>query len=232
MRLHVIQHVPFEGPALIGDWAQERGHEVTTRLALAEEFPAPDSVDLLAVMGGPMGADEDAAYPWLRAEKRFVAEAIAAGCRVLGVCLGAQIVAEVIGGRVRRNDRREIGWYPVWPTEAGRAESLLSDWDGPRIVGHWHGDTFDLPAGLEALLSSEVTPNQGFVFDERVVGLQCHLEWTRDALAELADACAEELGDPNLPWSTTGERLLGEAPVHMPGCKQLLFGLLDRLAAR
>ena len=112
MRVHVIRQVPFEGPAAIAEWAAERGHEVTESLALLEEFPDPADVDFLVLMGGPMAADDEAANPWLHAEKRFAAAVIAAGRPVLGVCLGAQILAEVIGGTVRRNDVAEIGWYP------------------------------------------------------------------------------------------------------------------------
>jgi hypothetical protein len=120
----------------------------------------------------------------------------------------------------------------VWPTQDGLDEPLLAGWDGPRVVGHWHGDTFDLPEGLMPLLSSEVCANQAFVFDGRVVGLQCHLEWTRESLGELVSACEEELGDPDAPWSTPGERLLAEATDRVPGCRDLLFGILDRLAMR
>ena len=204
MRLHVIQHVPYEGPALIGEWAADRGHELTSSLALVEEYPACNEVDLLVVMGGPMDADDEVASPWLRAEKHYVAECIAAGRGVLGVCLGAQILAEVLGGTVRRNQHKEIGWYAVEKTPDASAERLLSAWPDCFVAGQWHGDTFDLPDGFEPLLSSEACANQAFVFEDRVVGLQFHLEWTEESLGMLIEACRAELATPGLWMMSVG----------------------------
>jgi len=139
MRLHVIQHVPFEGPALIAEWAAERGHELTAALALTEEYPSVDELDFVVVMGGPMDADDEVASPWLHAEKHFLVEAISSGRLVLGVCLGAQIVAEVLGGRVRRSDEPEIGWHSVAQTPAGRDEPFFRGLPETLVVGQWHG---------------------------------------------------------------------------------------------
>ena len=230
MRIHVIQHVPFEGPASIAEWAQERGHELTSGLALIEEFPAAETIDFLVVMGGPMAADDDVVSPWLAAERRFIAETIAAGRLVLGVCLGAQIVAAVIGGRVRRNEFKEIGWFPVEPTDDAPFEHLFSEWTGPVVVGQWHGDTFDLPEGMEPVLSSEACRNQAFVFDGRVVGVQFHLEWTWDALTELLVACPEDFEDRGR-FVTSPEPFLDEAPERIASCRLRLFALLDAMAA-
>ena len=229
MRIHVIQHVPFEGPGLIAEWAAEQGHALTTTHAIAEEYPAPDEADMLVVMGGPMDADDESMSPWLIPEKRFVAETIAAGGLILGICLGAQIVAEVLGGRVKRAEQCEIGWYPVRLTETGGSEPLFERWPDEVVVGHWHGDTFDLPLGLEPTLSSEVTPNQAFVFEDRVVGLQFHLEWNEQALSALFDESLEDLDDGG---STTmsEEEFAGGIDEYIPVCRELLFGLLDDMA--
>jgi GMP synthase-like glutamine amidotransferase len=226
MRIHVIQHVPFEGPGLIGEWAQECGHSLATSLAITEEYPDVDDIDFLAVMGGPMDADDEDASPWLVPEKHFIAEAIAAGRLVLGVCLGAQILAELIGGRVVRADEREIGWFPVRLTTDGAAEQLFARWPDEVVVGHWHGDTFKLPLGMEPALSSEITPNQAFVFDGRVVGVQFHLEWDEDALHALLEACSEELDDGGAHVATA-EEFAADASKHVPECRELLFELLD-----
>ena len=220
----------FEGPAAITQWADERGHEVTTSLALTEEFPSVEEVDLLVLMGGPMAADDHAGYPWLQAEKRYLAKVIAGGRLVLGICLGAQIVAEVLGGAVRRNEHREIGWFEVECTPACDDEPLFASWIGPVTVGQWHTDTFELAVGIPQVLSSPACLNQAFVFDSRVVGLQFHLEWTPEALALLLAECAEELADAG-PFVMTAGQIAEGAAEHLADGHERLFALLDGLMA-
>jgi len=229
MRLHAIQQVAFEGPGLIADWAAERGHTITTSLASDAAYPACDDVDFLVILGGPMDADDEAANPWLHDEKHYVVECIAAGRAVLGVCLGAQILAEVLGGRVRRNEYKEIGWYPVTKTDAAGSERLLDGLPDTFVVGQWHGDTFELPGGLAPLLSSEACANQAFLFDRRVLGVQFHIEWSERSLHSLIDACRDELGSGGL-WTMSAREIEDEAPERIAGCRELLFALLDALA--
>ena len=230
MRLHVIEHVTFETPALIGEWARERGHELTSSVASSEEYPDCEEIDFLVVLGGPMDADDEVTNPWLHTEKHYIAQCIATGHIVLGVCLGAQIIAEVLGGRVRRNHEREIGWYAVHKTEFADSEPLFVGWPEYFVAGQWHGDTFDLPGGLEPLYSSEACANQAFVFDRRVVGLQFHLEWTEESLAQLVDACRAELNGGAL-WVMSASELVDEAPERIAANKELLFQLLDDMTA-
>jgi GMP synthase-like glutamine amidotransferase len=230
MRLHVIQHVDFEGPALIAEWAEARGHELTACLALTEEYPTCEEIDFLVVMGGPMDADDETKSPWLHAEKHYIAECVAAGHAVLGVCLGAQIIAEVLGGTVKRNPEREIGWYTVEKTEEGGVEPLFAGWPETLVVGQWHGDTFDLPAGLEPVYSSEACVNQAFVFDRRAVGLQFHIEWTEPSLAGLVDHCRDELTGGAL-WVMSESEIVDEAPERIVANREWLFSLLDALMA-
>lgn len=227
MRIHVIRHVPFEGPGAIAEWASERGHSVTEAMAMSEGAPFLGDIDFLVVMGGPMDADDEIASPWLAPEKRFIGEAIAAGKLVLGVCLGAQIIAEVAGGRVKRARQPEIGWYPVRRTEASERDPLFAVFPEVLVAGHWHGDTFDLPPGVQPVLSSDATANQAFTFNQgRVVGLQFHLEWTREGLEELVDACIDELVD-GAPYLTTAADMIGGADRHLPACHTALYLLLD-----
>ncbi len=230
MRVHAICHVPYEGPALIGEWAELQGHVLTTSLAFTEEFPPAAELGMLVVMGGPMDADDEIASPWLSAEKAYVREAIDAGLPVLGVCLGAQILAEVLGGTVRRAEQPEIGWFPVGLTPHGCGEPLFAFWPAAFTAGHWHFDTFDLPDGVHPVLSSDRTENQAFVWGDRVVGLQFHLEWTPEALSELAAATADDL--PRGAFVTDTETMIAEAPLYAGVATTLLFELLDGLAAK
>ena len=230
MRVHVVQHVTFETPALIADWAGEHGYELTMNLALTEEYPACEDIDFLVVLGGPMDADDEAASPWLHTEKHFIASCIATGHGVLGICLGAQIVAEVLGGRVRRNPEREIGWYSVCKTAVGESEQLFAEWPESLVVGQWHGDTFDLPEGLEPLYSSEACANQAFVFDRRVVGLQFHMEWSEESLAALVANCGSELTGGAM-WVMSASEIIDEAPERIAANRALLTTMLDSMSA-
>ncbi len=194
MKIHVFQHVPFEGPAFIETLANARGHALrVTRLDLFEPPPGPEEYDMLVVMGGPMGANDEGAHSWLAAEKRAVHAALAGGRKVLGICLGAQIIAAVMGAAVYRNRYREIGWYPV-TLDAAVAETPL--WrDMPPVFDalHWHGDTFDIPAGARRIGGSRACPNQGFVAGDRVAALQFHLEATPRSVELLLENAADEI---------------------------------------
>lgn len=194
VKLHFFQHVPFEDLASIGDWAKTHGHPVTrTAFFLDEPVPALDSFDWLIVMGGPMSTSDEAAYPWLVREKQAIRQAITHGKRVLGICLGAQLIAEMLGGQVYPNPQKEIGWFPIELTGVGKRSSLFG-FLPPRLdVFHWHGDTFDLPPGAVHIARSDACANQAFVYGARVVGLQFHMEVTPASAAALIQNCAGEL---------------------------------------
>lgn len=180
MRIHWLQHADFEDLGCIAPWLEAQGHAVRGSRLYAGETP-PDSAafDALIVMGGPMNIYEYERHPWLRAEKALIRSALDAGRRVLGVCLGAQLLADVLGGPVTRNAESEIGWFPLRLTEAGRRSALLADLP-ERFTGfHWHGDTYALPPGAECLASSEACAQQAFALGQQALGLQFHLEVTR-----------------------------------------------------
>ena len=180
MRVHWFQHAPFEDLGCIAPWLAARHATVTaTRLHLNQRPPAPDGYDWLIVMGGPMNIYEYQRHPWLRDERDAIRQALAAGKRVLGICLGAQLVADVLGGQVARNREPEIGWFPVTLSDAGRKARACDGFPAQFQAFHWHGDTFAIPPGYENLLSSEACANQAFASrDARVVGIQFHLEVT------------------------------------------------------
>lgn len=195
MKMHVLQHVPFEGPAKIADWASEQGASCArVRVDLGEPLPRPESIDWLVVMGGPMNVYEEDDHPWLAAEKKTIAGAIEAGKTVLGICLGAQLIADVLGGQVRRNPQKEIGWHPVRLTADARQSAVFSGLPGEFMAFHWHGDTFRLPPGAVRTAESEGCAIQAFEANGgRVVGLQFHVESSQQSIRLLVENCGAEL---------------------------------------
>jgi len=231
MRMVCLQHAEYERPEAVATWADSRGHSIETVVPLFERYPSPDTFDMLVVMGGPMGAYEDAAYPWLTAERAFIREAIDAGRLVLGICLGAQLVAVVLGGDAHPHTVREVGWFPVRLTDAGRESAVLSVLPDEFIAGIWHGDTYDLPAGLQTAAVSDACRNQAFeACDGRVVGVQFHLEWTREALRGLADRHGDWL-EQGGSYVQSEREFVDPGPALETGV-ELLHGLLDRMEAR
>lgn len=194
IRLHYLQHVPFEDPGRILDWANAIGAAISsTRLDLGEPLPPLSDIDMLVVMGGPMNIYEDNRYPWLREEKSFIAQAIEQRKITLGICLGAQLISDVLGARVVKNRVKEIGWFPVTIAPEAHALPLFRQLPGSFPAFHWHGDTFEIPAGAQRIASSTACENQGFLLDNHVLGLQFHLESTRQGIKRLIANCQDEL---------------------------------------
>lgn len=194
MRLHYFQHVSVEGLGFIGPWARKRGFEVSvTRFFEDESSPPVDSFDWLVIMGGPMNVYEYDRYAWLEGETARIREAIDAGKTVVGVCLGAQLIAAALGGKVTPGHFREIGWFPITLTEAGRAHPWFQGFPELLPAFHWHGDTFSLPDGGTLIASSEGCKHQVFTYGDRVLALQCHLESTREGIDVMLRAFAREM---------------------------------------
>jgi GMP synthase-like glutamine amidotransferase len=192
--IHWFQHVPFEGLGTIEPWLTARGQApIVTRLHANDPLPNISAIDWLIVMGGPMGVYDQDRYPWLKDEIAVIGEAIAAGKTVMGICLGAQLIAAALGAKVYPNTQKEIGWFPVTVTDEGRRSRLLRSFPTELPVFHWHGDTFDLPPGGTHLIASAACANQAFSYRDRVVGLQFHLEVTPAGVDALIDHCGNEL---------------------------------------
>lgn len=224
MILHILQHDPDEGPGAIAHWATARGHSLrTTHVYRGEAQPEVESGDLLVVMGGPMNIYQDRDHPWLRAERLFLERHIGRGGRAMGVCLGAQLLADALGGRVTQNSQVEIGWFPVRFTDEARA--LFSFLPEEKDIVHWHGDTFELPAGATRLGASEACANQGFLYGGRVLGLQFHAEITR----EFAAALLRQAGPDFQPaeFVQDGQTILGRSDADFQSAHTLLYELLD-----
>jgi len=189
LRVVAFRHVPFEGLGLIEPALAERGISIEFADGFRQPDQAPDvrGAAGLIVMGGPMSANDD--LPYLKQEMDYIREAVERGQPVLGVCLGAQLAAKALGARVYRNPVKEVGWFDIELTEAGRQDPLLSALDGRETVLQWHGETFDLPGGAEWLARSELCPNQAFRVGATLYGLQFHLEVTPEMIA---DWCAQD----------------------------------------
>lgn len=195
MRAHCLQHVAFEGLGNLDPWLKTAGFEVTvTRFFEGAGLPKAEDIDFLVVMGGPMSVNDEVEFPWLSAEKAFIRGAVQARTPVLGVCLGAQLIASAMGARVTPNPCKEIGWLPVQavPPAGDRAFPVFR-FPGEVEVFHWHGETFDLPAGAVLLASSAGCRNQAFQLGPSVIGLQFHLETTPETLRGLVANCRAEL---------------------------------------
>ncbi|MBI5143255.1 MAG: type 1 glutamine amidotransferase [Nitrospirae bacterium] len=228
MRIHSFEHVPFEGLAHIETWAMAGGHQITRTLFHAAQVPPPPAdFDMLVVMGGPMNIYEHDQYPWLAAEKKAIADAIAAGKSVIGICLGAQLIADVLGGRVTRNAQKEIGWFPVELAPGAVDSHLFRKFPKQFTAFHWHGDTFAIPPGATHVASSKACTNQAFEYDGRVVGLQFHLETSTESIRSLAGNCGDELVEGRFIQSEA-EILGGES--HVAEGNRLMEMLLEKMA--
>jgi GMP synthase-like glutamine amidotransferase len=177
MKIHILQHVVFESPGLITEWAKANGHSLTYSYLFSENihWPAAHEFDILIILGGPMGVYEEDRFEWLKAEKKFIRQVIADDKIIVGICLGAQLLAEAFGAKVYSNSEKEIGFFPVTKTTIAETDSLFSHIPATWDVFHWHGDTFDLPDDALLLFSSPVCAQQVFR-KGKCIGIQFHPE--------------------------------------------------------
>lgn len=202
MRIHYLQHVPFEGPAMIATWANARGYSLSNTALYEHDhsLPSLDEFDMLVVMGGPMSVHDEAEYAWLASEKALITQAIEQGKHVLGICLGAQLIAQVLGANVVANEQKEIGWFPInWQmtqdtlSPTNELSKLFNGLANPMTVLHWYGERFEIPSGAQHIASSKACHNQGFLYQNTVLGLQFHLEMNSAAIDNILNACGDEL---------------------------------------
>ncbi len=226
-RLHYVQHVPFENPGAILEWARKQGFEITsTRVFLDDHFPSPKELDFLVIMGGPMSVHDENKYLWLHKEKAFLKEVISLenGPKILGICLGAQLLAEILGGEVIPGKYKEIGWFPVEFTSMALSHSLFEGFPENLQVFHWHGETFTIPSEALHLARSEACENQAFLYKNNVLAFQFHMEVTPDIITGLIENCSEEL-QPG-PYVQSIEEIQGQGEL-FEHIHKYLFKLLN-----
>jgi GMP synthase (glutamine-hydrolysing) len=177
-RILVFQHVPFERLGTIEVFLRQAGFRVpyVNFARRPEARPSLDACAGLVVLGGPMNVDETDRYPHLKTEVALIEEAMRRAIPVLGICLGAQLVAKALGTKVYPGTEKEIGWYDLSVSEAARTDPLFAHFRATERVFQWHGDTFDVPTGAVRLASSTICPNQAFRYRDSVYALQFHLE--------------------------------------------------------
>jgi GMP synthase-like glutamine amidotransferase len=177
MRILFIQHVPFETPSHLAVWAERNKHAVTVHRAYMEKgLRDAEPFDLIVPLGGPMSVHDADKLHWMKSEIDFLEKAVRNGKRVLGICLGAQMIARVLGASVYPNPEREIGWHPIRLTEPGKRLPLFRNWPEKFTAFHWHGETFAVPHGAVRFTESDACQNQGFIYENRILALQFHLE--------------------------------------------------------
>lgn len=226
MKIHCLLHTENPGDTFFPEWAALEGHSWASSIVpLVPELPSPREVDCLIVLGGPMSAWEDQRFPWLRKEKRFIEAFIDTGKPLLGVCLGAQILADVLGARTYPGPHKEIGWHYAEAAPEGH-----ETWVGGLLPARfetffWHGDTFDLPDCAVRIAGSAAFCNQGFVCNQ-VLALQFHLEVKPEWVRMLVQRDAQELRVA--PHVQSAEAVLGK-PETLYGENNLLMSrLLNR----
>ncbi len=195
LRIHALFHTDYEDLSFIRQWANDHHHRISyTRSYHRDSLPEHDRFDWLIVMGGPMSVHDDEKHPWLIAEKRLIKQSIDHGKTVIGVCLGAQLIAHCLGATVKPAGVTEIGWLPIQLTEDAQAHPLLQDLPKHAFnVFHWHGDGFECPQGATAIATSEAWANQGFIHQTPlhrklgswVMGWQCHFEVTQESIVKM-----------------------------------------------
>ena len=196
LKIHYFQHVPFETPGCIENWAVQHGHTLTATKFYESSYNLPDmeGIDVLIVMGGPMGVYDDHLFEWLTLEKEYIRAALQEDKKILGICLGAQLIAASAGAAVNTASHKEIGWYKITPAKhLEKIPWLYETIKDEPIVFHWHGDRFQIPDSAENLAFSEANSNQLFMLNDNVLGIQFHLEITEEGLREMIENGADEL---------------------------------------
>ena len=203
MQVLIIKHVEIEGPGLI-EYCLDKKRIPSQVLCLDSgvRLPKPDDFTHIVLLGGPMNVYEEDRYPFLKHEDLFIKEAIQRGKSILGICLGAQLMAKALGAKVFKAPVKEVGWYDVSLTRIGSRDPLFSDLPKTFPVFQWHEDTFEIPKAGKLIATSSPISHQAFRYGENAYGLQFHPEVTEEMVFDWMETCEEENGsDQDSPFS-------------------------------
>lgn len=226
-RIVILQHTDMEIPGTLLEWTKSRGHKgIIHPVYKNQNMPTQDSFDWLIVLGGSMNVDQEKEHPWLKIEKKFIAETLKHNKSYLGICLGGQMLAQVLGAKVTRSPHEEIGWHKVIRNEENHHAFQL--WPKELHVFHWHEDRFSLPSGAKALAKSDATEFQAYCYGKNIVGLQFHPESTENWIFE-SYKNMDESKYQNEPYVQNFETVRKHTEKHLSAMTENFFRLLDNM---
>jgi len=233
-RLLVLQHVAHELLGTLNPLLKRSGFRIryVNFARHPDARPSLDGYEGLVVLGGPMSANETDRLPHLITEMKLIEEALGRNLPVLGICLGAQLIARTLGAAVYTNRQKEIGWYGVSPTEDAGRDPLLSVLAETEKIFQWHGETFDIPKSTRHLAFSSLCANQAFRYGANVYGFQFHLEVDEPMIHRWLRVAENRKEIASLGGATTAERIQSETPAHIERLAQLserVFGEFIKL---
>jgi len=225
MKIHCLVHLEFETLGNIKEWACNNDHSVSVTMPHVNSiYPHPDEFDLLVIMGGLMSVYQEDEYPWLKNEKKFVKDVIDSGKAVYGICFGAQMLSEVLGGQVSQSEFHEIGWHRIRSLDVFHEDVTLFDAPSELTVFQWHGDTFTLPEGARRLFESEACSEQGFIYSDNVLAIQFHPETDVSCVDSLITECGSDLA--NEKYIQSEQEIRGKDDL-LSLSSDLMFTILD-----
>ena len=226
MKFLVILHASYEGPGLIKEWISLQNHTLKEVYAWDLESLTPqDDFDALIIMGGPMGVHDEEQYPWLKPEKEFIKNAIDSGIKILGICLGSQLISHCLGAKVYKNSEPEIGWFPIKKKFFMHSWFPLFDEVEKENVFHWHSDTYDLPDGSVPLFESAACKNQAYAVEDQILALQFHPEITEELINAFIENGRSDIRPAHYIQSEA--RMLSNYKLYSGSSKDILNDLLD-----
>jgi GMP synthase-like glutamine amidotransferase len=231
VNIHCLQNVSFENPGTIAEWAALNHHAVSYTYFFENDFSFPpmENMDALLIMGGYMNVDEEEKFPWLKQEKQFIRAAIDAGKKVMGICLGSQLLAAACGSKVYPAKEKEIGFFPVQFTAEAMAHPLFIHFNNPCTIFHWHGDTFDLPDNALLIASTDSCKHQAYLIGNQVLGLQFHFEMNEAIIEDMLLHDGRELEEKGKYIQS--KATIKNGYVHLKQNKKDMYLLLDNFFA-